>query len=126
MQAKYDGVEQIYGSGCTVTTPSSIILNDEGYDEINSQEIAASEFVNIYPNPARDYFTIVPVKHSTNDPINIEIHDINGRLIESEKYNSQLTDLSELEMGRNIPNGVYFIYVIQSNRVVEVHKVKKI
>ena len=31
VRAKYDGVEQPYGPGCTVTTPSSIILNDEPF-----------------------------------------------------------------------------------------------
>jgi hypothetical protein len=125
VRAKYDGVEQLYGPGCTVTTPSSIILNDEP-NEADMNLMKSESLVNIYPNPSDDYFIVSPLKSIHRNVLNYEVHDLNGRLMESVQAPSAGTGINEIRLGRSLPNGIYFIYIFEGDQIKEVKKIRKL
>jgi hypothetical protein len=125
VRAKYDGVEQLYGPGCTVTTPSSIILNDEP-NEADMNLMKSESLVNIYPNPSDDYFIVSPLKSIHINLLNYEVHDLNGRLMESVQAPSAGTGINEIRLGRSLPNGIYFIYIFEGDQIKEVKKIRKL
>lgn len=125
VRAKYDGIEQPYGPGCTVTTPSSIILNDEpSVTDMNSMK--EESLVNIYPNPSDDYFLISPVKSKNMSIYSYEIRDLNGRIMEIIQSSSSESGLGEIRIGQNLPNGIYFIYIFEGDQIKEVKKIRKL
>jgi hypothetical protein len=125
VRAKYDGVEQLYGPGCTVTTPSSIILNDEP-NEADMNLMKSESLVNIYPNPSDDYFIVSPLKSIHRNVLNYEVHDLNGRLMESVQAPSAGTGINEIRLGHSLPNGIYFIYIFEGDQIKEVKKIRKL
>tara|TARA_B100001093_G_C26650170_1_gene937103 strand:- start:403 stop:960 length:558 start_codon:yes stop_codon:yes gene_type:complete len=125
VRAKYDGVEQSYGPGCTVTTPSSIILNDEP-NEADMNLMKSESLVNIYPNPSDDYFIVSPLKSIHRNILNYEVHDLNGRLMESVQAPSAGSGINEIRLGRSLPNGIYFIYIFEGDQIKEVKKIRKL
>jgi hypothetical protein len=125
VRAKYDGVEQLYGPGCTVTTPSSIILNDEP-NEADMNLMKSESLVNIYPNPSDDYFIVSPLKSIHINLLNYEVHDLNGRLMESVQAPSAGTGINEIRLGHSLPNGIYFIYIFEGDQIKEVKKIRKL
>lgn len=125
VRAKYDGVEQSYGPGCTVTTPSSIILNDEP-NEADMNLMKSESLVNIYPNPSDDYFIVSPLKSIHRNVLNYEVHDLNGRLMESVQAPSAGSGINEIRLGRSLPNGIYFIYIFEGDQIKEVKKIRKL
>jgi hypothetical protein len=125
VRAKYDGVEQLYGPGCTVTTPSSIILNDEP-NEADMNLMKSESLVNIYPNPSDDYFIVSTLKSIHINLLNYEVHDLNGRLMESVQAPSAGTGINEIRLGRSLPNGIYFIYIFEGDQIKEVKKIRKL
>ena len=125
VRAKYDGIEQPYGPGCTVTTPSSIILNDEpSVTDMNSMK--EESLVNIYPNPSDDYFLISPVKSKNMSIYSYEIRDLNGRIMEIIQSSSSESGLGEIRIGQNLPNGIYFIYIFEGDQIKEFKKIRKL
>ncbi len=125
VQAKYDGVEQPYGAGCIVTTPSSIILNNDPNTTYDF-EIKEESLVNIFPNPSDDYFIISPVRSENRYTYSYEVHDLNGRIMESIQMPLVKSSNIELKLGHNLPNGIYFIYVYESDQIKEVKKIRKL
>lgn len=89
---------------------------------INCSSLQLSDYavrseILIYPNPTNNLITI-----SSNDAIfkEIEIHDLNGRIIKSSKHNSSVITLNI----EDLANGVYFLNVISENKKT-VHKIIK-
>jgi hypothetical protein len=71
--------------------------------------------LSVYPNPVKDYLTIV----SPNNFINsILIFDIAGTLISSENYNESLY------LG-NLKSGIYIVKILDANRNVKHIKISK-
>ena len=126
VRAKYDGVEQAYGNACTVTTPSSMIILDGDISSTTSGLMKTQSLVNIHPNPSDDYFVVTPLKNIEAEQMHIEIFDIRGGLMESVTVQSNNRASEEIILGRDLPMGIYFIYLYDGTTIFEVKKIRKI
>ena len=75
----------------------------------------------VYPNPARD-FIIVELSDGMGIN-NIAIYDIQGRLVETHGRASLHPENAKLDI-RNLPAGVYFLHVTDSNNQQFIRKVR--
>jgi hypothetical protein len=75
----------------------------------------AAESLMVYPNPVKDYLTIVSQNHTMN---NIEIYDVAGNLVTTQKYKENLY-LGELK------SGVYIIKVWNNHKNIGQIKIIK-
>jgi hypothetical protein len=80
--------------------------------------IESVEQITAYPNPFNNEFNIVLPK---GDVANIQLFDINGRLIE----NRQVQNEFEITMGQNLNTGVYLVRVEQNGEMRSFKMVKK-
>jgi GEVED domain/Pregnancy-associated plasma protein-A/Secretion system C-terminal sorting domain len=107
VRATVNNVAGDWGNTCTVNTgaiPRLAITRD-------FKEISA------YPNPFYNSFT---VKLIDNSNANIKIFEINGRIIS----NTSVNDKSEIELGNNLPTGIYLVKVEQNNETYSFKMVK--
>jgi hypothetical protein len=80
--------------------------------------IESVEQITAYPNPFNNEFNIVLPKA---DVANIQLFDINGRLIE----NRQIQNEYEITMGQNLNAGVYLVRVEQNGEMQSFKMIKK-
>ena len=73
-----------------------------------------------WPNPSDDYFNIKLKSKNTVDKINIQVFDLNGRLV-SFKTGEPNRDY---KIGSSLQSGLYFVNVVQGNEVKTVKLVK--
>jgi PKD repeat protein len=93
------------GSGCTSTS--------QGY-YLNVTNVAVQNFENaiqVYPNPARDMFTI----SGLSDALKIEVSDIAGKIVYSEQIISPKKEISIST--ENFDNGIYFLKITSADKV---------
>jgi hypothetical protein len=76
-------------------------------------------FMSVYPNPSTGVFIIE--LDNTTATNSIEIYDLLGSKIKSQKVNSEKTEINLQDQ----KNGVYFIYLIENNKKVNVSKIVK-
>ena len=86
---------------------------------IDEQEIAISDLV-IYPNPNNGNFTVQFNSNSGNE-INVNVHDVRGREIFAQSYNSNGLFNESLQLN-NVQSGIYLVTVQDGSR----KEVKKI
>lgn len=91
----------------------SIALSTEEYIGINLSYTA-------YPNPTNDNLTLKIGNYAFED-LNYQLYDSLGRLLETQKVNDSETSISL----NNLPQAVYFLNVIQTNKTVKVFKIIK-
>jgi hypothetical protein len=75
----------------------------------------------VYPNPSASTFSF-RLETSSNEPITINVFDINGRLVSNTEY----SNASEMMLiGDNLANGMYFAQVKQGefNKTVRIQKI---
>ncbi|MGJ8683258.1 MAG: YCF48-related protein [Nonlabens sp.] len=73
--------------------------------------------IKIYPNPTADFINIKTLNLSISAT---ELYDLNGRKVLSQKVDdSDTVDLSSLT------TGIYFMHILDENRVVSIHKIIK-
>lgn len=88
-------------------------LNAPSQTEVN--KVASNLSVSLYPNPSKDY---VFLNLGYNDsPVNVELFDIQGRLISASKSSEPLMKWETATLS----NGMYF-FRVQKGAQVEVHK----
>ncbi|MBT5529039.1 MAG: PKD domain-containing protein [Cytophagia bacterium] len=75
---------------------------------------------NLYPNPARAFFTI-EFDQLYDTKVDIIVEDMQGRVVYKNEFNPMLTQ-SKLRIDLHEAKGVYFVKMVVGNRV-EVHKV---
>jgi len=74
--------------------------------------------MNVYPNPTTNYLTL---KTEDNTNLSYQLYDIQGKVIETKKVNSNATNIS-LE-GK--PTATYFLSVMKENKPVKTFKIVK-
>ena len=90
----------------TYTAYKSIIISQDKIDLL------------IYPVPFKDHFTIV-IKDISFESGNLEMYDLNGRLI----YTQKLTDIITHVYPINLSSGMYIIRIITSKNEILIAKV---
>lgn len=84
-----------------------LMLNDQNF----------SEYLKIYPNPFTNILNI-QILNPKNDTIKIELYNITGSLVFSNSFvTSTFIDNLEIELGKNLPNGLYMLKIIRNNEV---------
>jgi hypothetical protein len=71
-----------------------------GVDEFSSMDVL------IYPNPARDYFTVELMGNSTDEEYTFKLMDSRARVLRESKFTNSLV----IERG-DLASGIYFIFV---------------
>ena len=91
------------------------------YSEIRSVNFAKGGSFQIFPNPSTDYVQIVPPSADTEVDWNVDVYDIQGRLVQ--KFN--LTDINFRLSTANWPSGVYHLQLRSGQRVEQLRFVKE-
>lgn len=106
--------------------PGSYILAIDGYSTLTGNSLCTFEFStnftnnifsfnnalvltnSIFPNPATNYFTI----KSENTPANVQVFDLNGKLVKSiNNYSDENIDITDLQ------GGIYFVKLITGDKI---------
>ncbi|WP_298516335.1 zinc-dependent metalloprotease family protein [uncultured Kordia sp.] len=90
---------------CTTTT--TVILSNEEF-ELDS--------FALYPNPNKGEFSL-SFNSTSGEDININVHDISGRLIYTKDYNATSTFNENISL-KNVSTGMYLITVTDQERTV--------
>lgn len=119
----------IFSSATTATDNSYQILgkqgnnlllmrtNNEGGFYTSLKYVAKLDFI-IYPNPAENNIIL---KNLPSDLCNLEIYNINGQLVLSERINS---NLNEIDISK-LTSGIYMIKIIKSDNYMTNRFIKK-
>ncbi|MEM7160815.1 MAG: FG-GAP-like repeat-containing protein [Bacteroidota bacterium] len=95
-------------------------LSEEVYLGISDVSYLTSSGYKLYPNPA-DEFTIVSFEKSSKIK-QVSLYDINGRLIETKKYQNENTVRFDLE---GLSKGTYIIRIVSDSTSVSAKLVKE-
>lgn len=102
--------------GCTQTKFLTQIVNPcVGIKE----NTGSSALISIFPNPTSGLF-VLDVTNSTG-AIGIDVYNVIGAKVKSQKINSGKNDISLNDQS----NGIYLIYVIENNKTIHVSKIVK-
>jgi len=74
--------------------------------------------MSVYPNPTTNYLTL---KVEDNSNLSYQLYDLQGKVIENKKINSNSINISLEEK----PTAAYFLNVINNNQIVKTFKVIK-
>lgn len=110
VKAKVGNVWGDYNTVCQLTTPSSSAINPNDDVVSKSFNIGVSSTnivkeVNVYPNPAKDKFT-VELNDVTLDG-KIQLMNSVGQLVYQENINSNRTEIKVYDL----PRGIYFLRI---------------
>ena len=76
--------------------------DDDQYEDLN---------IEVTPNPSADYITLKNISSMSNDPIDIEIKNLQGQSV----YNTKLTSNKNLIDIRFLPSGYYIVQIKAKN-----------
>ncbi|MDH7445151.1 T9SS type A sorting domain-containing protein [Aquimarina sp. 2201CG14-23] len=101
-------------NGCGPDTSEATIIEDPllSIDDLTDQIV-----VNIYPNPVRDHITL---SFDKNTQAQIQIIDLLGKVITTEKVNSQIINMSV----SHLTSGIYFVK-IEDNQNTGIYRIIK-
>jgi hypothetical protein len=84
---------------------------------LSNQEFGLAEFA-LFPNPNKGNFT-VQFNSTSNNDVNIDVHDLRGRTIFNKKYTNSGMFTQNLQLD-NVQSGVYLVTVQEGeNKVVK-------
>ena len=105
----------VYSKNCPITNTTTKQIIDEFFENSTIK-------VNAYPNPFIDFFKL-GIETNSLEVVELNVYDMTGRLIETSKVDP--TKLYTLELGLNLPTGVYNIVVIQGDQVNTLRVIKR-
>ncbi len=79
-------------------------------------ELQNQNLFNIYPVPAKDFFTI-ELKHPENGELTVSLTDVNGKIVQNELFNVTKDQMSVQVSVANLQAGVYVLKLNQNNKV---------
>jgi hypothetical protein len=96
-------------NGCTASTQVTVevIACAVGMDDI-----AATDFVSLYPNPATDGVTIW-VEAPTSTTATLQLFDVTGKLVFQNKINTNTTQYIAVDQ---LPKGVYYAQILTTDK----------
>ena len=103
-----------FGDACEITSPAAAA---------RGEEVGLSSFdVVAFPNPFAGEFKL-NVTTANQEPVEIHIYDMLGKLVENRTIQSQ--DLLSTEIGTNYPAGMYSLIVTQGEAVKSLRVIKR-
>ena len=128
--ANYFRVKFSNGS-CTDVVSSTLVVyyKDCGVSKevITTEEVILVKTpfeVKAYPNPYTESFNL-NIKTSAQEPIELMVYDMTGRLIEQIRNLSPSDDMSIAEIGSAYPSGVYNVVITQGRNIKKVTIIRK-
>lgn len=113
----------------TVSVPHSLVeikKNNHGNHStiavLNEEDPLNTTFVQVFPNPSRNYFTVDIETMNTTDKISIRLIDVAGRVVEAR---DNLLGNQTLRIGNNVRAGFYFVQIIQGNTSEQIKLLKQ-
>lgn len=80
------------------------------------------DVAQVYPNPARDVLTVSMTSHPNNT---IQLVNMNGQVVKRTELNASVSNHT-IEMSiKEIPQGIYFLQIIENGVVTKVEKILK-
>jgi hypothetical protein len=125
MRVTYDGLTQIYGDACSVTTPASMILIDDDVAEENRTAMRV-DIVDVFPNPSNDYFVIKPKERYKNDLVEVRLYDLKGTLISIPRDQVSADGTNEIRLGTDLVKGIYYLHIFAEGGVLETIQLVKL
>jgi hypothetical protein len=121
---KYNGVWGDYGQACEVTTPGAALPSVSRQAATATVQEIVSEAVSVvaYPNPFDATFKL-DFQSSSDANILVSVYDMNGRLLENKEVKS--SEINNLELGNELPSGVYNAIITQGIEVKTIRVIKK-
>ena len=90
-----------------------VILDDGLADEDkNNFSDIRSDIVQVFPNPTNDYFIVRPIKANDQELIELRLYDLKGTLIELPENVISSSGLSEVRLGNDLINGIYYLHIL--------------
>lgn len=80
------------------------------------------DFLKLYPNPARDYFTVEYCFASDDKPMVLKVTDIQGKVVYTEKLRQKQNRL--LIDSKNLETGMYYISIMAGKRLIKTQSVQ--
>ncbi|MFT4695060.1 MAG: hypothetical protein ACI8RY_000214 [Urechidicola sp.] len=74
--------------------------------------------LSVYPNPTTDFLTL---KTENSENISYQLFNLEGKLIEDKKVNTNNTSIKMVEL----PKTIYFLKVAKNNQIVKTFKIIK-
>lgn len=99
----------------------NLTITTIGANRIKAGNDTQFYYVNGFPNPFNDTFKF-NVNTSSNEILSIKIYDMLGKLIENN--NSSISDINNLEIGKNYSKGIYNIVVTQGENIKTLRVIK--
>ncbi len=87
---------------------------------IGIEETAINLVISAYPNPTNDYLTL-EVKDFELSTLSFQLYDLQGKLLQNKKITDNQTNI----VMSNLVPAIYFVKIIQSNKVVKSFKIIK-
>jgi sugar lactone lactonase YvrE len=121
---KYNGVWGDYGQACEVTTPGAALPSVSRQAATATVQEIFSDAVSVvaYPNPFDATFKL-DFQSSSDANILVSVYDMNGRLLENKEVKS--SEINNLELGNELPSGVYNVIITQGIEVKTIRVIKK-
>ena len=125
-QAGNYSVTVTLNDGSTLTSSTfnvstcNVIVNKTADEKIEEKVINYN--VILYPNPTVSSFSLNVVSDS-NDSIEVNVYDIQGRNIENKTFNKE--DINSISIGETLPTGIYNVIVKQGENIKSQRLIKK-
>ena len=110
---KFNNIYRAFGTACTITT--------NGASRVTTTPVEVFE-VKAYPNPFAANFKL-EINTSSESNVGVKVYDMIGRLIET--HQSDVPQMTTLEIGNLYPTGVYTIIVTQGDNSKTVRVIKR-
>jgi hypothetical protein len=103
-------------SGLSSQLRMAAITDQKTEDEIDTEEVYFDKIdlsnIRIYPNPTKGILKIEITRMSEENPINIQLYDMSGRMLINEQNAAPFTDLNISGQ----PDGTYILTIFTDNR----------
>ena len=123
MKAKCDGVWTAWQEIKEFCTSSA---KNDAYDPANDPFVNQNEFfvsdMQVYPNPTNDYVNLSFVSAKETE-VQIVLSDILGKVVFTKKYHCKIGEEASRFQMNDLPQGTYFLQVIDKNEILGVKKV---
>jgi hypothetical protein len=73
-----------------------------------SESVSVSERISVYPNPCSDHFVIESKSLVGNDPVEILVYNVLGRLVESKVFAANTQNVISMD---TLSSGVYYVKI---------------